>query len=52
MQVALSALDSGDIQDYSPVLTGGLISMVPILVVFAFMGRHILDGIMQGAVKA
>jgi cellobiose transport system permease protein len=52
MQVALSALDSGYIQDYSLVLTGALISMVPILVVFAFMGRHILDGIMQGAIKA
>jgi cellobiose transport system permease protein len=52
MQVALSALDGGYIQDYSLVLTGALISMVPILVVFAVMGRHILDGIMQGAMKA
>jgi cellobiose transport system permease protein len=52
MQVALSALDSGYIQDYSLVLTGALISMVPILVVFALMGRQILDGIMQGAIKA
>lgn len=52
MQVALSALDGGYIQDYSLVLTGALISMVPILVVFAVMGRHILDGIMQGAIKS
>jgi cellobiose transport system permease protein len=52
MQVALSSLNSGYIRDYSLVLTGALISMLPILVVFTLMGRHILDGIMQGAIKA
>jgi cellobiose transport system permease protein len=52
VQVALSSLAGGYITDYSLLLTGALLSSLPILVVFAFMGRHILDGIMQGAVKA
>ena len=51
MQVALYPLDSGYTRT-SLVLTGALISMVPILVVFALMGRQILDGTMQGAIKA
>jgi cellobiose transport system permease protein len=33
------------------VLTGALISTLPMLVVFAAMGRQILDGITQGALK-
>jgi cellobiose transport system permease protein len=52
VQVALSSLASGYVTDYSLLLTGALISSLPILAVFAFLGRHILDGIMQGAVKA
>jgi cellobiose transport system permease protein len=51
VQVALSGLAGGYVQDYSLVLTGALLSSLPILVVFAMMGRQILDGIMQGAVK-
>jgi cellobiose transport system permease protein len=52
VQVALSSLAGGYVTDYSLLLTGALVSSLPILVVFALMGRHILDGIMQGAVKA
>ncbi len=52
VQVALSSLAGGYVTDYSLLLTGALLSSLPILVVFAFMGRHILDGIMQGAIKA
>jgi cellobiose transport system permease protein len=51
VQVALSTLKGGYIQDYSLVLTGAVLSGLPVLVVFAFMGRQILDGIVQGAVK-
>src|SRR5690349_7187257 len=51
VQVALSTLAGGYIQDLSLVLTGALVSTVPILLVFALMGRQILGGIMQGAVK-
>ncbi|MCW2641885.1 MAG: hypothetical protein JWP76_4191 [Dactylosporangium sp.] len=51
VQVSLSALQGGYVQDYSLVLSGALISTLPVLVVFALMGRQILGGIMQGAVK-
>jgi cellobiose transport system permease protein len=51
VQVSLSALQGGYVRDYSLVLSGALISTLPILVVFALMGRQILGGIMQGAVK-
>lgn len=51
VQVALSALQGGYVQDYSLVLCGALVSTLPILVVFVLMGRQILGGIMQGAVK-
>jgi cellobiose transport system permease protein len=51
VQVSLSALQGGYVRDYSLVLSGALISTLPVLVVFALMGRQILGGIMQGAVK-
>jgi cellobiose transport system permease protein len=51
VQVSLSALQGGYVKDYSLVLSGALISTLPILAVFALMGRQILGGIMQGAVK-
>jgi cellobiose transport system permease protein len=51
VQVALSALQGGYIKDCSLVLCGALISTLPILLVFVLMGRRILGGIMQGAVK-
>ena len=51
VQVALSTLKGGYIQDYSLVLAGAVLSGLPVLVVFALMGRQILDGIVAGAVK-
>ena len=51
VQVALSTLKGGYIQDYSLVLAGAVLSGLPVLLVFALMGRQILDGIMQGAIK-
>ena len=51
VQVSLSALQGGYVKDYSLVLTGAFVSTLPMLVVFALMGRQILGGIMQGAVK-
>jgi cellobiose transport system permease protein len=32
-------------------LTGTAIATVPLLVVFGLLGKHIIGGIMQGAVK-
>ena len=51
VQVAVSTLSSGYVQDYSLVLTATFISIVPLLVVFVLLGRQIIGGIMQGAVK-
>jgi cellobiose transport system permease protein len=51
VQVALSTLAGGYVPDLSVELTGALISTLPILLVFLLMGRQILGGIMQGAVK-
>ncbi len=52
VQVALSTLAGGYIRDYSLVLAGALVSTLPVLLVFILLGRYILDGIMEGAVKA
>ena len=52
VQVALSGLASGYYQDYSLVLTGAVLSVGPILAVFAVFGRQIIHGIMEGAVKS
>lgn len=51
VQVAVSTLASGYVQDYALVLTGTFISIVPLLVIFVLLGRQIIGGIMQGAVK-
>ncbi len=51
VQVAVSTLASGYVQDYSLVLTGTFVSIVPLLAVFLVLGRQIIGGIMQGAVK-
>jgi cellobiose transport system permease protein len=52
VQVALSVLASGYFTDYSLVLTGAALATVPVLAVFALLGRQIIGGIMEGAVKA
>jgi cellobiose transport system permease protein len=51
VQVAVSTLASGYVQDYALVLTGTFVSIIPLLIVFLILGRHIISGIMRGAVK-
>jgi cellobiose transport system permease protein len=51
VQVALSNLRSGYVTDFSLVLTGTVLATVPLLVVFVVLGKQIIGGIMQGAVK-
>ncbi|HSC49264.1 MAG TPA: carbohydrate ABC transporter permease [Gaiellaceae bacterium] len=51
VQVAVSTLASGYVQDYALVLTGTFVSILPLLAVFLVLGRHIIGGIMRGAVK-
>ncbi|MEW1695250.1 carbohydrate ABC transporter permease [Streptomyces sp. NPDC093249] len=53
LQVALAGLGAGNHSvDHAIVLTGALISTVPLLLVFAFLGKHIVGGITAGAVKS
>ena len=51
VQVAVSTLASGYVQDYALVLTGTFVSIIPLLIVFLVLGRNIIGGIMRGAVK-
>jgi len=51
VQVAVSALQSGYVQDYSLVFAGTFISILPLIVIFLVLGRQIIGGIMKGAVK-
>jgi cellobiose transport system permease protein len=51
VQVGVSTLASGYVEDYALVLTGTFISILPLLAVFVVLGRQIIGGIMQGAVK-
>jgi cellobiose transport system permease protein len=51
VQVAVSTLQSGYVQDYALVFAGTFISIIPLLVIFVVLGRQIIGGIMKGAVK-
>ncbi|WP_202502017.1 carbohydrate ABC transporter permease, partial [Streptomyces sp. SID5785] len=51
VQVALRQLGGGYVQDQSVVMAGTLLGTLPVLVVFGLLGRQIVGGIMQGAVK-
>lgn len=51
LPVALSLLQSNWFVDYSIVMAGVLLSTIPLLILFAVAGRHLVSGIMQGAVK-
>ena len=51
VQVAFQSLATGYAPQQSIVMAGTLYGTLPVLVVFAFLGKHIVGGIMQGAVK-
>jgi cellobiose transport system permease protein len=51
VQVAVSALQSGYVQDYSLVFAGTFVSILPLIVIFLVLGKQIVGGIMKGAVK-
>lgn len=52
IQVALSNLRQGTIVTYSHVLTGALMSLIPLTILFVLTGKQIVAGIMEGAVKS
>ncbi len=52
VQVAISAVAGTNyIPDYPLILTATFVSILPLLFVFLLLGRQIVGGIMQGAVK-
>ncbi|NUT33344.1 MAG: carbohydrate ABC transporter permease [Hamadaea sp.] len=51
VQVSLSTVASGYITDYALTLTGTALATMPLIVVFALLGKQIIHGIMQGAIK-
>lgn len=51
VQVALAVLSAGRIQDFSLILAATVIATFPIVLVFAVFGKHIIGGIMEGAIK-
>ena len=53
VQTALAALNAsgGHTPDYSMVLAGAVISIIPLLILFLFAGKQLIAGIMSGAVK-
>jgi len=51
VQVSFQSLATGYAPQQSIVMAGTLYGTVPVLIVFALLGRHIVGGIMQGAVK-
>ncbi|MER6216842.1 carbohydrate ABC transporter permease [Streptomyces sp. NPDC001674] len=52
LQVALAGLGAGNhTVDQAVVLTGALVSTLPLLLVFAVLGKHVVGGITAGAVK-
>ena len=51
LPVALQQLQAAYYVDYSLVLAGVVLSIIPLILVFIFLGRQLVSGIMQGAVK-
>ena len=51
IQVAFQSLASGFAPQQSIIMAGTLYGTIPVLIVFALLGRQIVGGIMEGAVK-
>jgi cellobiose transport system permease protein len=51
VQVAFQSLATGYAPQQSIIMAGTLYGTVPVLLAFAVLGKHIVGGIMQGAVK-
>jgi cellobiose transport system permease protein len=51
IQVSFQSLASGYAPQQSVIMAGTLYGTIPVLVVFAVLGKHIVGGIMQGAIK-
>lgn len=51
LTVALSLLQGSYFVDYSVVLAGVILSVIPLFILFIVAGKQLVNGIMQGAVK-
>jgi len=51
LQVALSTLNRGHGVDFSMVMTGALMAMVPLVIVFAIFARQFIRGATEGAIR-
>ncbi len=51
VQVSFQSLATGYAPEQSIIMAGTLYGTIPVLILFALLGRHIVGGIMQGAVK-
>ncbi|MGY5765773.1 carbohydrate ABC transporter permease [Brachybacterium sp. DNPG3] len=51
LPVALQQLQAAYFKDYSLIMAGVVISVIPLLLLFIVVGRQLVNGIMQGAVK-
>jgi len=51
LPVALQLLQASYFKDYSLIMAGVVVATVPLLALFVLAGRHLVSGIMQGAVK-
>jgi len=51
VQISLSTIASGYVTDYALTLTGTALATMPLVIVFALLGKHVISGIMQGAIK-
>lgn len=51
VQVAVAQLKASYVLDYALNMGGALLSTVPLLILFVFVGRKLVQGVMDGAVK-
>ena len=51
LTVAVQLLQASYFKDYSLIMAGVVVSVIPLLLIFVVAGRHLVSGIMQGAVK-
>jgi len=51
LPVALQLLQASYFKDYSMIMAGVVAATIPLVLVFIAAGRHLVSGIMQGAVK-
>ncbi len=51
LPVALQLLRASYFKDLALIMAGVVLATLPLLALFALAGRHLVSGIMQGAVK-